>query len=229
MLEVGSGTGLFLEEALRSGNWQVVGVEPSEHAASYSRENLGAEIIQALFSEAEFPPACQEYFDAVAFWNVFEHLYNPISDLRKAHGLLKPGGWLVIGLPNVESWEQRIFGKYWVGWDLPRHLYLFPQPALRAILEREGFRYESARCISTSYSVLYYTLDFWSQTWAERYPRLRDLLLHGYRTLLVRALLVPPLWVLDRLNLSTVITLFAQKRGDPAQGTRPDHAPENPQ
>jgi hypothetical protein len=145
---------------------------------------------------------------------VFEHLYTPITDLRKAHALLKPGGWLVIGLPNVESWEQRLFGKYWVGWDLPRHLYLFPQPALQAILNREGFRYKASRCISTSYSVLYYTLDFWSQTWAERHPRLRAFLLRSYQTVLVRALLIPPLWLLDRLNLSTVITLFAQKTGE---------------
>ena len=213
MLEVGSGTGLFLEEALRSGHWEVVGVEPSEHAANYSRQHLGVEVIQEMFSKAEFPSACNNSFDVVAFWNVFEHLYHPIADLHKAHRLLKPGGWLVIGLPNVESWEQRLFGRYWVGWDQPRHLYLFPQPALRSILEKEGFRYETARCISTSYSVLYYTLDFWSQSWDKRYLKLRKLLLRSYRTLIIRAMLILPLWFLDRLNLGTVITIFAQKTG----------------
>jgi SAM-dependent methyltransferase len=217
MLEVGSGTGLFLEEAIRLGHWDVVGVEPSEHAASYSREALGVEIIQSPFAEAEFPPSCDASFDAVVFWNVFEHLYHPVADLRKARRLLKPGGWVVIGLPNVESWEQRIFGKYWVGWDQPRHLYLFPQKTLRHILEKEGFRYETARCLSTSYSVLYYSLDFWSQTWEQRFPRLRRLLLRSYRTLLVRALLIPPLWLLDRLKLGTVITIFAQKTGEADQ------------
>ncbi len=211
MLEVGSGTGLFLEEALRSGRWEVVGVEPSEHAASYTRQHLGVEVVQDLFSDADFQPDCDASFDVIAFWNVFEHLYHPMADLRKAYRLLRPGGWLVIGLPNVEGWEQRIFGKYWVGWDQPRHLYLFPQLSLRAILEKEGFRYETARCLSTSYSVLYYSLDFWSQSWEKDHPRLRKVLLGIYRTLIVRAMLIPPLWLLDHLNLGTVITLFAQK------------------
>jgi len=89
----------------------VVGIEPSERAASYSQSRLGVEIIQSLFSEAELPPNCDASFDAVVFWNVFEHLYHPIADLRKALRLLKPGGWIVIGLPNVESWEQQVLGS----------------------------------------------------------------------------------------------------------------------
>jgi SAM-dependent methyltransferase len=212
MLEVGCGTGQFLEEALRSGHWQVTGVEPSPHAASYTREALQIPVIQEQFSHADLP---ESTFDAVVFWNVFEHLYHPIADLRKARRLLKPGGWVVIGLPNIESWEQRLFKQYWVGWDQPRHLYLFPQKTLRSILETEGFERVSTRCISTSYSVLYYSLDFWSQTWAERHPGLRQAMLRLYRTWLVRALLVPPLWVSDRLKLSTVITFFGQKSTPP--------------
>jgi len=208
MLEVGSGTGQYLEEALRTGRWVVEGVEPSQRAASYTQKHLHIPVHQALFSQVDLP---ESSYDVVVFWNVFEHLYHPIGDLRKARCLLKPGGWLVIGLPNVESWEQRIFGKYWVGWDQPRHLYLFPQSRLRSILEAEGFRYERARCLSTSYSVLYSSLDFWSQTWSDRHPRLRQAMLRLYRTILVRALLVLPLWALDRLKLGTVITIFAQK------------------
>ena len=208
MLEVGCGTGQFLEEALRSGHWEVTGVEPSERAASYTREHLKIPVIQDLFSNTDLP---ESSFDAVIFWNVFEHLYHPIADLRKAQRLLKPGGWVVIGLPNIESWEQRIFKEYWVGWDQPRHLYLFPQKKLRSILEKEGFQQVSTRCISTSYSVLYYSLDFWSQTWSERHPQIRHAMLSAYRSILVRALLVPPLWLMDRLKLSTVITFFGQK------------------
>jgi len=208
MLEVGCGTGQFLEEALRSGHWEVTGVEPSERAASYTREHLKIQVIQDLFSNTDLP---ESSFDAVIFWNVFEHLYHPIADLRKAQRLLKPGGWVVIGLPNIESWEHFVFKQYWVGWDQPRHLYLFPQKTLRSILEKEGFQQVSTRCISTSYSVLYYSLDFWSQTWSERYPKVRHAMLSAYRSILVRALLVPPLWLMDRLKLSTVITFFGQK------------------
>jgi len=215
LLEVGCGTGLFLEEALRSGRWQVTGIEPGSRAAEYARQRLGVDIHHGRFSDIQLPEAS---FDVVVLWNVVEHLDQPVGDLKYAHRLLKDGGWLVFSVPNLESLERRVFKDYWVGWDLPRHLYLFSQPTLKEILEKIGFRLIARRCISTSYSVLGHSLDFWSQTWAERHPNLRGALLGAYRSLPGRLLMVPPLWLLDRLNLSTILTLFAQKK--PSQGGR---------
>ncbi len=208
LLEVGCGTGLFLEEALRSGRWQVTGIEPSQRAAEYASQKLGVTVHPGRFSEVQLPAAT---YDVVALWNVVEHLEHPVQDLRYAWSLLKPGGWLIFSVPNLESLERRIFGDYWVGWDLPRHLYLFPQKTLEEILVSLGFRVAGKRCISTSYSVLGHSLDFWSQSWAERRPSLRRLLLGAYRSLPGRLAMIPPLWVLDRLNLSTILTIFAQK------------------
>lgn len=208
LLEVGCGTGLFLEEALRSGRWEVTGIEPSRRAAEYASQKLGVTVHPGRFSEIALP---EETYDVVALWNVVEHLEHPVGDLRYARRLLKPGGWLIFSVPNLESLERRIFGAYWVGWDLPRHLYLFPQETLDGILASLGFRVAGKRCISTSYSVLGHSLDFWSQTWGGRHPRLRRLLLGAYRSIPGRLAMVPPLWVLDKLNLSTILTIFAQK------------------
>jgi SAM-dependent methyltransferase len=208
LLEVGCGTGLFLEEALLSGRWQVTGIEPGQRAAGYVRDRLGVTVHQGRFSEIELPEAS---FEAIVMWNVVEHLDSPVADLRYAQRLLKDGGWLIFSIPNLESLERQVFGDFWVGWDLPRHLYLFPQEVLGEILDEIGFRLVDRRCLSTSYSVLGHSLDFWSQSWASQHPNLRRMLLGSYRSMLGRLLMVPPLWLLDRLNLSTILTLFAQK------------------
>jgi len=208
LLEVGCGSGQFLEEALRTGKWTVVGVEPSPHAASYARQRLGGQIYQGRFSEIDL---AAESFDAIVLWNVLEHLESPVDDLRHAVRLLKAGGWLAFSIPNLDSLEARIFGPYWVGWDLPRHLYLFPRQALEEILDEVGLKVAEYRCISSSYSVLGLSLDFWAQSWGEDHPHLKASLLQVYNSLPMRALLVPLLWSLDRLKRSTLITVFAQK------------------
>jgi 2-polyprenyl-3-methyl-5-hydroxy-6-metoxy-1,4-benzoquinol methylase len=208
MLEVGCGTGLFLEEALRNGRWDVTGIEPSEKAANYARENLNISIYDKRFSQVELP---EKSFDVIAMWNVLEHLDHPISDLRRSYKLLKDHGWLVFAIPNMESLDARLFGSYWIGWDLPRHLYLFPETILKDILKETGFRWVSKRCISTSYATLGHSLDFWSYAWQEEHPLARKLLMKAYHSIFGRMLMLAPLWVLDRLNLSTIITVFAQK------------------
>lgn len=207
LLEVGCGTGLLLEEAQRSGRWQVTGLETNAWAADKVRRALGVEVIEYPLQEANLP---KKHFDAIVYWNVLEHLYHPVQELRLAHSLLKDGGWLVIGLPNLESWERQVFGRYWIGWELPRHLYLFPQPTLRAILEDSGFRWDWAGNISSSHAVLGLSLQIWSQTW--RSQKLARALLGFYRSPLGRLLSLPGLWIADQLGRSTILAVFAQKQ-----------------
>jgi predicted SAM-dependent methyltransferase len=142
---------------------------------------------------------------------VLEHTYHPVEDLKKAYSALKPGGWVIIGIPNVESWEKSIFGPAWVGWELPRHLYLFPQKIIREILKSMGFRWEATKCISSSHAVLGLSLDFWSQGWQDKHPKLRKLLLRSYNSIFGRLLFLIPLWISDKFNRSTIIAFFAQK------------------
>lgn len=208
LLEVGCGTGAFLIELLNSGHWDVVGIEPNEKAASHARRTSGVPIHQGMFSDATLEP---ESFDAIVLWCVVEHLVQPIQDLRRAHALLKKGGSLFFSVPNYESLEAKIFGRFWSGWDLPRHLHFFPQSILHEILESIGFHNISTRCISTSYQALGHSLNFWSQDWADKYPKLRHSLMQFYRSWIVRLGLFVPLAILERFNLTTNITYFAQK------------------
>jgi hypothetical protein len=140
-----------------------------------------------------------------------EHLSEPVQDLRQIHSLLKDGGWLFFSMPNYESLEAKVFGPYWSGWDLPRHLYIFPRSILYVILTQIGFGQISRRCISTSYHALGHSLEFWSQSWEKEHPKIHRTLLKFYRSWFARLGLLLPLAILDRLNLSTNISFAAQK------------------
>ena len=208
LLDVGCGTGIFLEELLRSGRWQVVGIEPTEKIADYASQALRVEIHQGRFSDVTLP---DNSFDAITMWHVLEHLDHPIADLRHAHQLLKENGLLTIEIPNVEGLEAKLFGPYWIGWELPRHLYQFPETMLRTILTTLGFKWVATRRISMTHALLGNSLEFWMQSWNPRNHALAHRLLQVYRSIPARIALALPQWVFDRLNLSSVITIFARK------------------
>ncbi len=208
LLEVGCGTGAFIQELLKAGNWTVEGIEPGEKAALHVRNSLNIPVIHGLFEEADLESGA---YDAIVMWCVLEHLENPVKSLQKSYSLLKNGGWLFFSIPNYECLEAKFFGEFWAGWDLPRHMYVFPRPVLLQVLDEIGFRNIKTRCISTSYHMLGHSLDFWSQSWAEKHPGLKSLLDKAYWSWPARLALFLPLAVLDRLKLSSNITYFVQK------------------
>jgi hypothetical protein len=72
-------------------------------------------------------------------FHVLEHLYDPSAYLQAAMELLKPGGRLVIQVPNAACWQFLFFGEAWNGIDVPRHLINFRAKDLTALLDYCGF------------------------------------------------------------------------------------------
>lgn len=208
MLDVGCGTGVFLGEVQRSGHWELMGVEPSPQAAAYARETLGLPILAQRFEETELPAG---HFDVLTMWNVLEHLDSPIEDLRHAYRILCPGGWLVLAIPNVDGIGAKLFKSYWMGWDQPRHLYLFPQIQLRRILEQIGFEWIDTRCIAGGHSSLELSFEFLLRAKNIQNGATR-LLLRLYRSLPARIAFSPLFFITDHFRQCSLITVFAQKK-----------------
>ncbi len=208
LLDVGCGTGLFLEEMQRSGRWDLQGIEPSADAASYVQKKLGLPVQNSTFEETTLPPSSQ---DVITMWYVLEHLPSPTTALRKAHVLLRPGGMLILALPNYESLDRRLFGRYWSGWDLPRHLYLFPRPLFQKMLQECGFEVVDCRCFQITYSLLGQSLEFWVQDWPAGLSRLGRLLCRLYYSLPFRVALYPVQLLFERLKLAPVLTWAARR------------------
>ena len=101
------------------------------------------------FLESPYPPG---FFDVVVFWHVLEHVRDPVAALRKSRAILKPGGLLVVAVPNLESYQAGVPGRHWFHLDVPRHYHHFRLGVLRRILEENGFSVESVSHFSLEYN-----------------------------------------------------------------------------
>ena len=134
-LEIGSGTGWMLR-ALRERGWRVVGSERSAEAAAASRAAAGVPMFAGDLEAVRPAPV----LDLIIMFHVLEHLADPLAALRAAAARLRPGGTLVLGLPNNASWQARVAGSYWMHLDVPRHLCHFSPDTIERALSLTGFR-----------------------------------------------------------------------------------------
>ena len=75
--------------------------------------------------------------------HVLEHLHSPNIAMEKVAALLKKNGKVIIWIPNINSLAFKLFGKYWSGLDIPRHLYDFDKHTLSNFFNRTDFAIES--------------------------------------------------------------------------------------
>lgn len=135
LLDLGCGSGDFLECA-RSAGWQVVGVDPDPKAVAAARGRG----IDAREGGVEVLDPQREQFDGITLNHVIEHVHDPLGVLQACYTLLKPGGWIWLETPNLESIGHRIYGRHWRDLDPPRHLTIFTSNSLPALLEQACFK-----------------------------------------------------------------------------------------
>lgn len=134
LLEVGCSAGDFLDEAAKLG-WQVEGIEFSDQAAGAARAKGHAVQTGQLETVALDP----NQYDIVVGWMVLEHLHDPQAALINLFDTLKPGGSLVVSVPNFSAWSRFLFGRHWYCLQLPTHLYHYNRKTLSHLLARAGF------------------------------------------------------------------------------------------
>ena len=70
-------------------------------------------------------------------YHVLEHVADVEKQKQEILQLLKPNGILVLALPNYKSFDAKFYGKYWAGYDVPRHLYHFNKKAVKSLFDKE--------------------------------------------------------------------------------------------
>jgi 2-polyprenyl-3-methyl-5-hydroxy-6-metoxy-1,4-benzoquinol methylase len=147
LLDVGCGWGFFLAEA-RACGWEPFGLEPLPGPAIHARVAAGATVVADTLRDNTF---ARETFDVVTSFQVFEHLPDPADVLAKIVGLLRPGGLVLIEVPNIATWSVRLLGRRHRHF-VADHLNFFSAETLGALMERAGLevadRYWPARAMT---------------------------------------------------------------------------------
>jgi len=134
VLDVGCGPGWLLKAFERRG-WETKGTELSGEAAAFAREELGLDVASQELSELNIPGGC---YDAAVLWHVLEHVPEPQAVLCEVSRVLKPGGALLLGVPNWGSPESQSTGPAWFQLDVPRHVNHFTAARMEEALEEAG-------------------------------------------------------------------------------------------
>lgn len=108
VLDVGCGRGQ-LGEAIRKLGWEVWGVEQSDEACDTARGRLDNLVQTDLnnFDQVR-DDIGDEQFDALIFSDVLEHVYDPQTVLENYLEFVRPGGMVLISVPNMVAWTNRL-------------------------------------------------------------------------------------------------------------------------
>lgn len=132
LLDIGAGTGDFLQEA-HNQNWNTTGIEPSAKAKTIA--------VQKGVSFAESLEALEDHsFDVITMWHVLEHVPNLEKQIQELKRLLKPTGTIVIAVPNFKSYDAQHYGHFWAAYDVPRHLWHFSKLSISKLFEKENMK-----------------------------------------------------------------------------------------
>ena len=142
VLDLGCGTGALGAHLKRRPGREVVGVTFSEEEAREARTRLDEALVCDL---NDFDPTGLGRFDCVVCSHVLEHLTRPEELLRRLRACLSEGGVLVVALPNVLHWRQRLVFlrgrfEYTDGGLMDRtHYRFYDWRTARALLADSGY------------------------------------------------------------------------------------------
>ncbi len=146
LLDIGAGTGHFLN-ACKSNGFNVMGLEPDEDATRFAKQHFQVDLfplekLYALESNSK---------DFITMWHVLEHVYNLKDDFREIVRVLKNDGFLIIAVPNMESYDANLYKENWAAYDVPRHLYHFRKKDIQklasefnlTLIKTKGMKFDS--------------------------------------------------------------------------------------
>jgi SAM-dependent methyltransferase len=140
LLDIGSGTGAFLNEMQQAG-WKITGLEPDAGARKNAEERYG---IQALPSH-ELYSIIPQSVDVITMWHVLEHVHALDKYVDQIKTIIRPGGTIFIAVPNHTSVDAGKYKNNWAAYDVPRHLYHFSPATMRKLMEKHGLKVTGVR------------------------------------------------------------------------------------
>lgn len=198
LLDVGCGHGVNAA-LLKQQGWQVQGLDLSKTAVEHARRLLGGRVEEGDLLTVKYE---ERAFDVVLMSHSLEHMYRLSAVLAAARRILDDEGLLVIAVPNADSLEAKLFGRWWVNWDPPRHLYHFTRATLGRLLERAGFHVIRSK---TGVTPAHFMTSL-ERVWAHKFSRALPA-----RKWVERLLVGPFCLLVGNLGYGTEIMVYAVK------------------
>ncbi len=135
ILDIGCATGEFLNFFKNKG-WQTTGLEPNEKARQFASQAYNLDVLD----ENDIQKLPDKKFDVVTMWHVLEHVHDINERIFQLDRILKDDGIAVIAVPNSKCYDASFYGKYWAGYDVPRHIFHFTTETLAKLFEKRNFK-----------------------------------------------------------------------------------------
>ncbi len=135
VLDFGAGSGEVVF-VLRAMGYEAHGFEPNDGYARFASEVLGLPVTHGFYRDVRIDPGSQ---DVVTAFHVIEHLESPLDALKHVRDWLRPGGHLLVEVPNVEAvcqWPRSRFHR--------AHLYNFGPATLELAGRKAGYNVGSS-------------------------------------------------------------------------------------
>lgn len=136
VLDIGCGVGDFLCQ-MQHNDWNITGIEPDSDARAIAFNRLN----RCVFTPQNYDLFDDSSFDLITMWHVLEHVEDLHFQIHELQRLLKPGGRLLLALPNFQSFDALHYQQYWAAWDVPRHLNHFSSDTIRSIVCSLSFQF----------------------------------------------------------------------------------------
>lgn len=136
ILDIGAGYGGTLNTLRSLGYKNLYGIEPSEKRWRVGREKLGLNIALSTTEKMVNDPLILQGapYDIVYSWHVLEHVYDLDTAFRNIYQVMKPGGILCLGVPNIKQEHIVTLAHF-----LP-HIHSFTPFSLSCLLNKYNFR-----------------------------------------------------------------------------------------
>ncbi|HNQ66848.1 MAG TPA: class I SAM-dependent methyltransferase [Bacteroidales bacterium] len=134
LYDIGVGWGHFLYTAKLMG-YDASGVEISELMHHYATTDLKLDVVHDNFFNLDLPA---NNWDVATMWDVLEHINEPDKAIEKVWDILKPGGYLVLQVPQIDSKVARKQKEKWSMMSI-EHINYFSKKSIKTLLEAKGF------------------------------------------------------------------------------------------
>jgi SAM-dependent methyltransferase len=207
LLDIGCGSGAFINFMATNLSFEVMGTEINKANIEFIEDHYSLDVRFGDIGELDLPI---KQFDVITLWDVLEHIHDPKQMILNLNTFLKPDGLLVLRVPNLNSLDSKIFGRFWAGLDAPRHYFIFLENSISKLLDDCGYQIKLIDQSIGGYLNFITSIKFWL-TNSEICGEFKRIIMGLLSSIPLQIIFFPIFWIKNKLFKGTAITIVAKR------------------